>query len=791
MEAILVGLCAPHWQLTVWSNDVQSSQKRLAATLAARGKPVPAQLVRVSPVEGVTWRENAPVGEPPSLCSDLPILFENLSYEFEFQLVGCTHAYVRHRSRVVSEAFRFDKSTLRGTLNFGNAIGWFNLEVVVVAEDEIEQSYALALEVHPTKLDLTTDLAEMLGRIDGTYPLWRFSYARMTEQSMNRARKPFERLPLIWLEQFKSLRAELERSVKLVCNTPHSRLQESGRRRRLEQLHGKLSSRQEEKVAQALAAGERSQRFTVVTRRLSVDTPENRFVLAVMEYCDRELGRFQRSVSTANDRNEHRTASDYAVAEIEEWRRSIQSLRANRLWSEVGSYSGTHRESLVLQDRAGYSGVYRVWLQLRMYLDVLGRHASISMKAVSELYEIWCFLEILKQLQNLGFILDNVAPPRIDVIGLEAALKDGMGAAFQMHRGSRESGDLVVLRLAHEPLFGARNRNRPGTRVVSWLNAQRPDIVLEATFPDEQRLFWVFDAKYRIRRNDDQPKVDDTDDIADDDVLPSGDMAPADAINQMHRYRDAIIRAVADEQAYPQLSRPVVGAFCLYPGWYPDVVQNTQYNPYQDAIEAVGIGAFPTLPGQENVWLRMFLSSQLGPKHPVLPRSPGPEWQLAQWAPRIGQVGLRLQQPHGLVFMAHIGGSRTAVYRRGFETGTAQWFHVQSKALVRGEIAPSAMQDVTYCGIAYTDDSGASSHITHVYKLLAVSLVERGAISAEQAGATAHGSSDKYWLFQLGASEELDSPIHYERVSPFRAWLTSLSSLTKLKLLDSRVKRAE
>lgn len=778
MLAVLSGLRAPHWELCVWTNDVLAPQKRLAATMASRKKALPEQLVRVSPEADVTWNGSVPSGSPATLCGERPVLFENQSYEFEFEVSGCKVAYVEHRSKAVSEAFRFDKSTLRGTLNFGNAIGWFNLKLIAVANDGVRHTYLLAFEVHATKLDMATDLEGMLARVDSTYPLWRFAYARKTEQEMDRARKPFERMPLLWLEQFKSLRAQLVRSVRVICNSPHSRLQETSRRRRIEQLHGKLSVRRQEAVAEALDAGDLSRRLHVVTHRLSVDTPENRFVLFVMDYCDRELGRFQHRVQLANAEGGKATPSFDAITEIASWRSGIRELRNHRLWSEVGTYEGMERESLVLQQRAGYSGVYRVWLQLRMYLDVLGRHAEISTKAVSELYEVWCLLEILSQLQSLGFKLENVDSPRMDVSGLEAVIAEGgMGAAFRLRRGSPEAGDLIVLRLAHEPLFGARHRNTPGAHEVSWLNAQQPDIVVEATFPDSQKLFWVFDAKYRIRRNDDPYAANDADDIADETVALAGDMAPADAINQMHRYRDAIIHAVTAEQEYPQLSRPVIGAYCLFPGWYPADEQRVGRNPYRDAIEAVGIGAFPALPGQENPWLRDFLASQLGQQPVSMLRSPGPEWQLAQWAPRIGQVGLRLQQADGLVFVSHIGGGRTAEYRSEFEAGTAKWFHVQNKALIRGEIAPSAMQDVTHCAIAFPDASGTSSHITHIYAVRKVSLVDRAEISAEQAGSATHGSNDKYWLFELLTSTELEAPVPYGYAAQFRAWLTSLKAL--------------
>jgi len=129
------------------------------------------------------------------------------------------------------------------------------------------------------------------------------------------------------------------------------------------------------------------------------------------------------------------------------------------------------------------------------------------------------------------------------------------------------------------------------------------------------------------------------------------------------------------------------------------------------------------------------------------------------------------------VFVSHIGGARTAEYRSEFEAGTAKWFHVQNKALIRGEIAPSAMQDVTHCAIAFPDASGAASHITHIYAVRKVSLVDRAEISAGQAGSATHGSNDKYWLFELLASAELEAPVPYGYAAQFRAWLTSLKAL--------------
>ena len=43
------------------------------------------------------------------------------------------------------------------------------------------------------------------------------------------------------------------------------------------------------------------------------------------------------------------------------------------------------------------------------------------------------------------------------------------------------------------------------------------------------------------------------------------DHIPDDAINQMHRYRDALIHLEKADDGITEKSRPVVGAFVLYP----------------------------------------------------------------------------------------------------------------------------------------------------------------------------------------------------------------------------------
>ena len=78
---------------------------------------------------------------------------------------------------------------------------------------------------------------------------------------------------------------------------------------------------------------------------------------------------------------------------------------------------------------------------------------------------------------------------------------------------------------------------------------QKPDIVLQLTkndLHDGMKMTYLFDAKYRIGGKE-----------------KGVDVPPDDAINQMHRYRDAIYYKDYDSD---QLKKEVKGGYILFPG---------------------------------------------------------------------------------------------------------------------------------------------------------------------------------------------------------------------------------
>lgn len=744
----LIKVRAGGWSLNVWSRDIAPAQAQWSHMLDERGRDQrnPGGFL-VATDDGVAPGFIEGFDNEGRLLA--PVFFENRAYEFEFDFANAvSDVSVSHRLTVVCDSFRFTGKSLRGTLNLANDIGWFRLGLNYRTADGWHHDQ-VSFEVLPLKMDLEQDMAGIQSDIDATFPLWRFSFGQKTEQEMARSTKPHERFPLLWLSLFAALRNELKEQIRIVCNAPHNRLQPFRRVLPMDRIRGKMSRSLEEKVGEAIASKNWEKKFAVEAMRLSVDTPENRFVKMVLVTSSRRIAGIAEMARLRNRAPDQQQISQSFFDQLGAWQKELDIALANPLFAEVGAFDGLERESLVLHHRAGYAGVYRVWQQLKQYLDVLGRDADISMKSVAELYEVWCLLEVRKQLCELGFEEQIIRGARLqtDHSGLEVMLQDRLGPAFLY---TREDG--VSINLAHEPVFCKPRGNSDS--IYSWTVNQKPDIVLEAEFRGGEKLLWVFDAKYRI---------------ADSNGGPSPDMVPEDAINQMHRYRDALVYRSREEK-----SRPVVGAFALYPGWFPR--QEGEINPYDDAIAQVGIGAFPMLPGQTGYWLHKFLKNSLATSYSETQLA---DRILAQDSVRIPPEGLRLSRGQEFVLVAPVGPGRTNEYYSGFLNGKAAWYHTREEALLRTGVPPNVMQDLTHCAIAVPVDG--MLEIRYVYDVRQVERIERVAITADQAGAAHKDSTEPYWRIRLGGAIPVGHTIRLPLTDCFEFRITTTDDLLAAK----------
>ena len=815
----LIRLQTLDYEFSVWANDISQRTKVYQNTVANRASLAANMYLDAKPTQPSYEIRFAPAAElsntiePQGLVADClvksrltkyteltlnsPLFFENTQYQFEWIFFSeVTNARLTHRSQNVNEAFRFAPEVktargivparLTGTINTGNDVGWLRLPLTFELNDKTQTQH-IAFEVLPTKMALHQDLPAMYQAIDKVYPLWRFSLVEKTEQDAATSRQRGH-FPLMWLANFAALRERFEQGLKVICAAPHSRLQPTVANIKAAKLKGRLPQKLAEQVKQDFANGQYDKRYAVEKKQLSVDTPENRFIKMAVSKSKRQLAEFEQKLRQSNQAPERQRLSDSFLNELHSWQQPLQKVLGQSFLKEVGAYTGLNRESLVLQQKTGYSTVYRIWQELKFYLDVFGNQSSISMKSVAEIYEVWCFL-CLKQIleQDLGFeLVENSATKLAQNDFFEYQLKDGFAGAFGFKRS-----DGVTARLAHEPKF-----TKKGQSIRSYLVNQEPDIVLEVTLPksaasglsEDKQFIWLFDAKYRIKTDKNH-----FDDNSED--IESTNYVPDDAINQMHRYRDALIRlsefpssSIVGQSA--KKSRPVFGAFALYPGFFD---QATNPNPYAAAIEEVGIGAFALLPSQMEYgysghqWLLEFLQAQIG----TAPNTQAGQGNKAmagmaerlyvQEAARIPYYGMHQVLYPDLTMTVALGGQRGRDngYFEKFEQGTAQWYHLPQSTFLQ-KFKQHIAEEIRYLALASTSDTQSSTkQIDKLWPVKRVTVLPRYAITEDQAGKKS-SSADLYYLFELGKPLLLQTPVTNVPHRPMKNSM-KLTTLTRLE----------
>ncbi len=753
----LAAIKTSYFECVIWTKDISASQQRLRQTMEVRHQKFPSSKIFFQPP--VTLSETT-----DSISShecDEALFFENKQYDIEFVFDNSLKSsfknnppQVFHRLKSIEDSFHYSSRShsLRASINTGNDIGWFRIELQYSVNDKLH-TQAIAFEVLPTKIDMASDLNHMNRVIDEQYPLWRFSLAEKTQQKFSTVKKPHSQFLLLWLAQFESLREEFVKGLKQIVNAPHNRLVSVESTLKAERLKGKLNPKLELEVKHAQCNGLSNKRFLVKKKQLSINTPENRFIKAVIRISIDKLSTIVKLVKENQKAPGTQKISNSFFNRLNDWQSSLRYFQRHAMFKDVSDFTGLSRESLVLQQKPGYAKVYRVWQKLKLYLDLLGDDSSLSLRNVAELYEVWCFLEIRNILIDLGFDESTNNKALLISRGLEVSMKDGFAGAFSFKRK-----DGITLRLAHEPIF--KGNTKP---IKTWTTPQKPDILLEARFPDGSEFIWLFDAKYRIKPDEEQ------------------DLVPDDAINQMHRYRDALIHQHKFTTVASEKTRPVFGAYALYPGFY-DQKNNT--NPYQEAIEEIGIGAFSLLPALDNsgaLWLKSFLKQKLGVPE-IQYASAMSEKFFVEEAVRIPYKGTSVTRYSDLtIAVSGMVSGRNKKYRENLEQGNAEYYHMQLLASDRQNIEQHVIKEARYLAIAVTVSPSLQT-ISHLYPIIGIEQKRRSELTEDQTGTNKIKDPEKlYWLFKLGSSLKLITPVKKTFTRKFEVKLTDAVAISETK----------
>jgi hypothetical protein len=316
---------------------------------------------------------------------------------------------------------------------------------------------------------------------------------------------------------------------------------------------------------------------------LSKDTVENRF----LKYALRNIyDRFKRVHQ--NVRKILKADNIDLLNQISTMNDSLYALNNDPFFRGIGTFKGFTQDSLVMKQAAGYRDVYEYWIILQCGYDLQEGVMQLEVKDISELYEIWCFIKVKNIVQH---ILRGKAAMKSKGSKTEGdfvkTLLQGSKSEITFFDNSRPELQMVSLMYnattddeehVHDESPASQNTDIADT--TSKTTEQRPDIVLRLCKTEGGIQYtYLFDAKYRLR----------------DTTIPPSDgveVPPVDAINQMHRYRDAIYYNKSNDE---KLKREVIGGYVLYPGNLSK--QQFQGSYYQRSVDEVNIGAFPLKPG--------------------------------------------------------------------------------------------------------------------------------------------------------------------------------------------------
>lgn len=298
-----------------------------------------------------------------------------------------------------------------------------------------------------------------------------------------------------------------------------------------------------------------------------IDVPENQLVKDLLLSLDYVINCLLDSTSKLKD--------GYAKERIQQFKESIQSYLADGWLNDIGQLQHMPSNSQVLQRREGYMSVQQYYSSLDLSFRFRWKEFEDSLEGynrrLSQLYEYWCYLELVKVLARLS----NSSVKYDDLFQ-----KSSDGWSIQLRRGVNSIKDFFInvddrtvkVSLMYNRVF---SRQKGHENFRSYTFAFKPDYTLCIDSGDAAFLIH-FDAKYRSDREESTTFEND------EEVHEITRTFWEDDVCKMHTYKDAILNTA--------------GAYILYPGGgEADIFQ------IEEGKEIPSVGAFSLTPGRNRV----------------------------------------------------------------------------------------------------------------------------------------------------------------------------------------------
>ncbi|MDG0872131.1 restriction endonuclease-like protein [Paenibacillus thiaminolyticus] len=501
----------------------------------------------------------------------VPLFYETQAYELVVEKKADLPLTFYHEHIQLRQAVKpLGSRILSGILRFTNEIGLTELELQLYGETLLR----IQLEIFPSKLDYKCDYLLILNDVNAQISNLAFDFLRKTFHFSGLKETKHQSLTefFVILQQ---LFTQMLEAVGRIQAAPHTKLQseyskvEAARIRKADKGNMAYVAKHPHLLQQAGVNGIISihdkrynpSHLLEQRRRVSFDTPENRFVRWVFLRMEQKLKRIRVSLL-----NMQRTRDEHLLRRLDQMHNQIRRV-IQQDFLQVGEMKQMSL-SLVLQMAPGYREVYRYYLMLMKGLSIQTDLFRLSVKDLAQLYEYWCFLKIHHLLsEKYELIQQDII--KVNRGGLFVTL-DRSRKATVKYRNPRNGEEFTLY------------YNALPAGEVSKTLSQRPDTVLTLKKNESATEYkYIFDAKYRLN-----PAYEGT-------PYWSRHKQPGpeeEDINTMHRYRDAI---VYEDPATKTYERTMFGAYVLFP--YANE-EKFQHHRFYKSIELINIGALPFLP---------------------------------------------------------------------------------------------------------------------------------------------------------------------------------------------------
>jgi len=520
-----------------------------------------------------TWTDgvkSAKIGDEPleNGCQAKAVFFDNAEYPVWVDFGSHVNkAQFGSMLQADNDRFSFRGHTLAGFINYGNEIGRSELQLVYNIGKE-QRHFKLGYEVLSTKLNYHEHWKKIIEDIEAEYRMLSLDYMKRTFHGFSPDTKG-DTPELIWWSIFAGEQEKFVKACRSIIERPRHRLRGYEVYLRADKLK-RVPTHIENELAEHKK--EQAHLYRVEEHIQSNDTQENRF----LKYA---LGQITVKYETLKQRIEAiKGVGNPLRNEMKTMLNTLKHLQRHPFFRTVGRFKGLTQESLVLQRATGYSQVYRTWNLLRRAYSLNDGMYRLQSKDIATLYEIWCFIEVSHIVkEQLGIDVDVDHRNRMEMNGVFTwELGKGEHSRILFRKDGVELAELV-----YNPKHTEKDNDSISMEhLVVPTVPQKPDIVLQLTKDDIEKgmkMTYLFDAKYRIN----------------DRTNEGVDTPPDDAINQMHRYRDAIYYK-ENKEGETGLKKEVIGGYILFPG-NGDPLEVAKAK-FQQSLGEVNIGAFPLRP---------------------------------------------------------------------------------------------------------------------------------------------------------------------------------------------------